>query len=36
VRAFLEEHGFAVVSRPADPRPYVRDYLYGTSGRADP
>jgi FkbM family methyltransferase len=30
VRAHLERAGFEVRSRDADPRPWVRDYLYGT------
>jgi len=33
VHAFLEEHGFDIVRRAQDPRPWVRDHLYGASGR---
>lgn len=30
VRRILEERGFTISARPNDPRPWVRDYLYGT------
>lgn len=29
VEQFLIEHGFQVFSRPNDPRPYIRDIIYG-------
>ncbi len=29
VERFLTEHGFKVISRPDDPRKYVRDHLFG-------
>lgn len=30
VRRLLEEHGFSLIARADDPRPFVRGYLYGT------
>lgn len=37
VEATLKKAGFGITSRPDDPRPYVRDYVYGTrTGRALP
>lgn len=29
VEAFLTDHGFMIVSRPDDPRDYVRDHIFG-------
>lgn len=33
VRAWLHENGFTVTSRPDDPRPWARDYLYASRNR---
>jgi FkbM family methyltransferase len=33
VHAFLEEYGFDIVRRGEDPRPWVRDHLYGANRR---
>jgi hypothetical protein len=32
VRAILEDHGFAVITRPDHPREAIRSTLYGFSG----
>jgi hypothetical protein len=30
VREQLSEYGFAIFERPEEPRPWLRDFLYGT------